>query len=329
MQIKSLNPAESASHLAAALPPFRTMRREIKPGLPEVGETWLRFFSHTAPLEWNAILGAFDEGRSEALGLAYFGGQLDENLDLAWLVLEVPAESRRRGVDAALFEAAAKRCATEGRTRLAVPLYEAFDPASFAEKFGGREVCTTLNSAVDLKEIDRAEYESWAAPSEKNAEYSLVHWVDHCPYDLAESFCKAMDAMHDQPMGELDYAWVENDIQRLRIEEEFTRRLGVRRNVLAAVDADGQVAGYNSSMTVSDEPEVVDIWDTGVVRAHRGHGLGLRIKAAAALWLLETHPAARWVKTSNDSTNRWMIGVNQKLGYRVTARLHRYEFPIG
>jgi len=329
MQIKSLNPAESASDLAAALPPFRTMRREIKPGLPEIGKTWLRYFSGTEPLEWNAVVGAFVEGRSEAVGLAFCGGQLDENLDLGWLNLEVPAEGRRLGADVALFEAAAKRCAAEGRTRLAVPLYEAFDPTAFAEKFSGRKVSSTLNSALDPSEIDRAEYESWAAPSEKNAEYSLVHWTDRCPDGLAESFCRAMDAMHDQPMGDLDYGWVENNVQRLRIDEEFTRCHDVRRHVLAALDADGRVAGYNSFTTVPDEPATAEIWDTGVIRAHRGHGLGLRIKAAATLWLLETHPAARWVETANNASNQWMINVNRKLGYRVIATWHGYEFPIG
>jgi GNAT superfamily N-acetyltransferase len=329
MQIKSLNPAESASDFAAALPAFRALRREIRPGLPEVGETWLRFFSHTAPQGWSAVLGAFDEGRSEALGLAFCGGQLEENRDLASLILEVPAEGRHQGVDVALFEAAAKRCADEGCTRLAVSLYEAFDPTTFAEKFSGRLVSTTLLPALDLNEIDRAEYESWAAPSEKNAGYSLVRWIDHCPDDLAESFCRAMDAMHDQPMGEMDYAWVENDVRRLRIDEEFTRRHDVRRHVLAALDADGRVAGYNSFTTVPDEPEIAEIWDTGVVRAHRGHGLGLRIKAAATLWLLETHPSARWVKTANNATNQWMMNVNRKLGYRVMATRRGYEFPIG
>lgn len=329
MQIKSLNPAESASDLAAALPAFRTIRREIKPGLPEAGETWLRLYSDTAPFEWNAVLGAFAEGRAEAMGLAFFGRQLDENLDLAWLALEVPAEGRRQGADVALFEAVAKRCVAAGCTRLALQIYEELDPSSFAEKFGGRLVSTSLDSAVDLNEIDGSAYESWAAPSEKNAGYRLVHWIDRCPDDLAGSFCKAMDAMHDQPMGGLDYEWVGNTVERLRIDEEFTRRHGVRRHVLAAVAADGQVAGYNSVMTIPDESNTADIWDTGVVRAHRGHGLGLRIKAAAALWLLETRPSTRWVVTANNATNQWMIAVNRKLGYQVISTRHRYEFPIG
>lgn len=329
MQIKRLNPPESASDLAAALPSYRAMQHEMKPGLPSIGETWLRYYCCTEPREWNAVLGAFAETRSEALGLAFCGGPMDENLDLAWLSLTVPAEGRRQGADVALFEAAAKRCAAEGRTRLALHIYEGLDPHAFAEKFGGRQVSTMLTSVLDLSEIDRAEYAVWASPSEKNAGYDLVHWTDHCPDDLAESFCKAMDAMHDQPLGELDFEWVENNVQRLRVDEEFTRRFGLRRNVLAAVDADGRVAGYHSFMTVADEPRSAEVWDTGVVRAHRGHGLGLRIKAAATLWLLETRPSTRWVETANNATNQWMIAVNRRLGYQVIATQHRFEFPIG
>ncbi len=317
MQIKSLNPAESASDLAAAAARLPTLQpRDEAMVFPSSGRPGFAYLgSGTGPDEWNFIQGAFaDEQAVEAEGMAFYGGQLEENLDLAWLDFVVTPPRQTRW-------APTTRCSRRPRS---VPrnwaasgwpwaCLEAFDPAAFAEKFTDGKVSTdTLDPARPWTEIDRAAYKSWAAPSEKNARYSLVQWTDHCPDDLAESFCKAMDAMHDQPMGALAVEWVENNVRRLRDDEEFTRLHGLRRNVLAALDADGDVAGFNIIRhDVPDEPEPAEIWDTGVVRAHRGHGLGLRIKAAAGLWLLETQPSARWVRRPTTTTNKWMIDVNR------------------
>ena len=66
----------------------------------------------------------------------------------------------------------------------------------------------------------------------------------------------------------------------------------------------------------------------GVARDHRGHGLGLRLKAASSLWMRELHPAARWVGTANHEGNAAMLRINHVLGYQPAERWYNYEFPI-
>jgi RimJ/RimL family protein N-acetyltransferase len=78
----------------------------------------------------------------------------------------------------------------------------------------------------------------------------------------------------------------------------------------------------------SDLPELAEIWDTGVARDHRGRGLGLRIKAAATLWLLREHARARQLCTFTSVDNERMIAVNRRLGYRPSSTWEMYVHEL-
>ena len=91
-----------------------------------------------------------------------------------------------------------------------------------------------------------------------------------------------------------------------------------RRYSLAAVhDASGEMAALT---VVAVDPAVPD-WGnqliTAVTRPHRGHRLGMLTKAAMMDWLAEAEPAMRRIETWNAASNRYMIAVNEELGYEV------------
>ena len=330
MQIRRLNLVDNPQDLAAVYPAFQQWVDDYLPGLPPTGESRLRFWSANGYRQHSQVLGAFaDEQASEAEGVAFFRYSLDKNLNLTGVDVYVPAKARTGDAERALFNEATRLTAELGRKRLCTGIPETMDPAAFIARHGGAKYTdTAINSTLDLSTIDRSQYAQWAEPSAKNAEYTLVRWIDRCPDELAESYCKAMDAMADQPLGTFEYEFAENDLERLRFQEEQSVEYGVRRYVQAAVDPEGNVAGFHVLSAYSDESTIVDVWDTGVARSHRGHGLGLRVKAAAALWLLEDRPDSRWVTTFNNDENRWMLAVNRTLGYKRPVRFMGYEFAV-
>jgi GNAT superfamily N-acetyltransferase len=329
MQIRQLNPAENPQDLAAVTPALEQWRIDYQPDLPARGEVRLRQWCSSGYRQQTFVFGVFaDEHATEAEGMAVYGFELTKNLDLTWADIAVPAAARARGAETALFEALIRQNAELGRKRLAIGMPQTMAPAPFVEQYGGTITDTAIMSTLDLSAIDRAQYEAWAEPSEKNSEYSLVGWVGRCPDELAESYCAALDAMSDQPLGTFEYTWEKHSVDRLRFGEELMEKLGVRRYVQAALDPDGNVAGFNVIGTYPDEPELVEIWDTGVARNHRGHGLGLRIKAAASLWVLEDRPGTRVVSTYNNDENQWMLAVNRTMGYRPLVEWPGYEFAI-
>ena len=75
------------------------------------------------------------------------------------------------------------------------------------------------------------------------------------------------------------------------------------------------------SMLCVDEfaPTVAFQEDTSVVRAHRGHRLGLLMKADMLRWISQERPEVTAADTWNATNNHHMIAVNERLGATVIA----------
>lgn len=326
--MKSLNPAEEPADLAAVLPALRRYFGDAVPHMPPIGETRARFWTSQGYQTRGLTYGVFADDAAEddpALALVNLEMDLDHNLDLVEAFVAAPRELLHGEAGRFALREALRISAEHGRSRLSVDGPTTVDLTGPVTGLGGKKVNTTTRSVLDLTEVDRARYAAWAEGSAENADYRLVRWVDHCPQELAESFSRATTAMDDAPLEDMAYEHAKPSVDRLRGHEEHSARWGVRRRVMAAVDPAGEVAGFNIFVTMPDEPETVDIWDTAVIRAHRGHGLGLRVKAAATLWMLEELPRARWVPTYNNHGNTHMLAVNRALGYRKSEDWYGFE----
>lgn len=325
MQIKRLDSAA----LDLALPVLQSVSAQLMPGFPAPEATRLRFWCSDGYQHSSLVLGAFDDPAvPQPCGLAIYEVETHSNLDLALLSIWVAAGSRRRGAGSALFNECRVIAASQGRTRLSVNGSSADDSTAAVTRFGGRLVETTTRSILDLTAVDRATLVEWASPTPDNETYTLVQWVDHTPAELADSFCAAMSAMDDAPREEFAYKPPQHDLKMLRAKEEHAVGYGVRRHTHAALDSAGRVVGFCTFTSMPDEPEVIDIWDTGVVRAHRGHGLGLRIKSAASLQMIDDYPKVRWVQTFNNVDNEPMLRVNRAMGYQTAESWFNFEFTI-
>ena len=60
--------------------------------------------------------------------------------------------------------------------------------------------------------------------------------------------------------------------------------------------------------------------DTTVVAAHRGHRLGMWLKATMLLWVNELGVDIETIDTWNAESNAHMIAVNEELGCVLNAR---------
>jgi hypothetical protein len=78
----------------------------------------------------------------------------------------------------------------------------------------------------------------------------------------------------------------------------------------------------------TQRPVVADQHDTAVARAHRGHRLGMLLKAGMLLWLAEVEPQVETLDTWNAESNDHMIAVNEALGYRAMGRELQYQRSI-
>jgi hypothetical protein len=133
-------------------------------------------------------------------------------------------------------------------------------------------------------------------------------------------------AMNDAPIGDLDVEPNACDVSSIRAyEEAMTARDHTMYRVLARRRSDGCWAGHTIALVDRQAPQWTGQEDTSVLTDHRGHRLGLAMKADLLAWLAETEPQLQWIQTWNAETNRHMLAVNETLGFVLFARTIQYQ----
>ncbi len=145
------------------------------------------------------------------------------------------------------------------------------------------------------------------------------------PDGMLDGMVAVHEAMNDAPAdeGKEPDVW---DVDRVRrFDEEMTQRRQTMYRVLARHVPTGEWAGM--SLVAVDEflPTVAFQEDTTVVRAHRGHRLGLLMKTDMLRWVAELRPEVTAIDTWNATDNHHMIAVNERLGCRVIAQQVGYR----
>ena len=254
-----------------------------------------------------------------------------ENLDRAELWLRVHPELRRRGIGGALLRHAAQRAAANGRTILEAAVPEGTAGDAFAQTCGATLQIEEVRRFQQLRTIQPGRIaELRTAAAEKAAGYTLVRWTGPVPDEYAAQVAGVLNAFNDAPKGENveDSHW---DADRVRQRTGSSLRAGLMRGytVTAVHDASGEMAAFTEIVVDPTTPDWGWQQVTAVTRTHRGHRLGLLVKTAMLEWLAEAEPQLEHIETGNAATNKYMIAVNETLGYVVAPPGWRfYELPV-
>jgi GNAT superfamily N-acetyltransferase len=249
------------------------------------------------------------------------------NEHMTWVDdLYVLPSHRRRGIGRMLLDENVELTRRAGRTLMLFG-YDAksADGAAFAKAIGGGIGHTERQNRVRVDALDRAMLESWLQPA---AGYSLVQFDDRCPDDLLDAVVATQNVMNDAPRTELLGDFLHTTQQWRDSEREMQENgvtfwySGVRH------DASGAIAGYSSMTIRADKPWLISQEDTAVHPDHRGKAIGRWLKATNALRVLDERPDARWIETWNDGSNRWMLAINDDMGFRPVAEWVEVELEL-
>ncbi len=271
------------------------------------------------------------------VGRAVYETQADASSEHAWLLVQVHPDWRRRGIGTALADVVEGLAADEGRTtqivytvspdaagpRLAAPTGFGSVPADNAEVRFLRGRGYTLEqiergSRLPLPLDDEAMARTVESASAAAGRDYVVHsWTGRTPERWREDLALLYTRMStDAPTAGLDEPEDVWTVERLLASEEADAR-GPRTTVTAAVEhrPSGRLAGF-TQLSVPAEPwRPVAQEDTLVLKEHRGHRLGLLVKASNLLYLAREHPGHPSVVTFNAEENRPMLDVNEALGF--------------
>jgi len=280
--------------------------------------------------EWKrVVLGGYEGERLVA------GGHLQlpllDNTHVAMLWVFVAPEQRRQSLGTQVLETLTELSVAEGRTTLicAVNQPHAIPQVAgtpFAEHHGYKHALSEGAKLLDIASTrDR-----WAALAEEAAPhldgYRLVTWRDRVPDELLDGYCALQAAFNSEaPAGDLD---LENEVwdeSRVREKEKRFEAVGRHETATAAVAPDGAVAGFTELLVSDASPERAMQGGTIVLPAHRGHRLGIAMKVANQVEMMERFPDVERIVTGNADVNATMNAINDLLGFREVEVAHEMQ----
>jgi GNAT superfamily N-acetyltransferase/RimJ/RimL family protein N-acetyltransferase len=279
---------------------------------------WLRLGWHGNLREgWLATADDDVDGPSWAgFYLLEMSGQ--DNPHRAYLTLVVSPDRRRSGTGTRLLRHAAARAAATGRTLLVGETPRDSAGAEFAVAMGAQAGITEIRRWLDVTGIPAGHLAGLRRRAEEAAAgYSLVRWEGPTPEEYVEQVVAILWAMADAP-HDPDEEPHHQGPERLRRSERRVAEQGVRRySVAARCDRTGELAGLTQIGVDPEDRGWGHQFTTVVAREHRGHRLGLLIKVVMLENLAAAEPGVNRFITGNADSNRYMIAINEEIGFRV------------
>ncbi|MER7729951.1 GNAT family N-acetyltransferase [Streptomyces erythrochromogenes] len=241
-------------------------------------------------------------------------------------VLTVRPEARRRGVGTALWERVREELRAEGRTSVAVMLDLGGPGQAFAEAMGFENVLPMAWYVQDVPAGHVTADRSAQPPATPG--YELLTWYGLVPDAWAPAAAAAHAAMEDAPTGDMDERVQTWTPERLHTLQQLILDRGGDMITVAAVTPGGEVAAYTEIVLPDPEGTAALQYDTVVVPAHRGHGLGRAVKRHMVAQAAARHPQLRRIATTVADENGPMRAVNEALGQRRERGVGIYQIKL-
>ncbi|HUR77525.1 MAG TPA: GNAT family N-acetyltransferase [Acidimicrobiales bacterium] len=241
-----------------------------------------------------------------------------DNTHLAEFDVEVAASHRRRGLGCEILRRIVDDAEADGRTTLVGGAPKDSVGTAFLAAVGCEPAIVDRRSRLRLAEVDPSLVEGWLADAKaKASDYSLLLFDGRVPDEHLEAMISVLEVMNDAPRENLEMDDEHETPEQFRDgERRIAERGGVLLQLVARHDPTGEFAGFTTLSFNPLVPQVVWQWGTAVRREHRGHAIGRWLKAANLNNLREHNPSAEFVDTWNAGSNKWMLAINDDLGFR-------------
>ncbi|MGO1591638.1 MAG: hypothetical protein ACTH1Z_08660 [Ancrocorticia sp.] len=151
--------------------------------------------------------------------------------------------------------------------------------------------------------------------------YQLRSWRGVTPPELLQSLARfrrqfTMDEQQGSPEVARTEYWTAGSLAN---EDEYNAAVGQTQYVTAAMDDRGEVVGFSSIVSNVDSPEHPVQAGTIVRPEHRGQNLGITLKAANILNVIDGHAQVETITTGVDPANEHLVDINAHLGFERTG----------
>jgi GNAT superfamily N-acetyltransferase len=258
---------------------------------------------------------------------AWYSVRYPDKENLSWAILDMAVRpaGRRKGLGTLMLRHAAQRAADAGRQGLTGMIQHGSAGDAFAARAGATRGIDEIRRVLDLRKVPAGTWRQFLEPSPEagvpgsDVGYRLERWEGATPEGYLTGIADMFNTMNDAPRNvEEDPSFY--DAERVRKDDQRNAVRGGRRWIVAAFHpGSGELAGYTELRVPDDGSGWGFQGNTAVARRHRGHRLGLLLKAQMLELIAAREPGVERITTWNAAANRHMIAINEQLGFEVSG----------
>ena len=263
-----------------------------------------------------------DRAGGDVIGYASLELSTWDNPHLAFINGAVHPDHRGRGAGTALLQTQADAARVAGRDLLFSFSVRDSPTHRFLAANGFEVGQANAQRRLLFDEIDWPVIERYADEAARAAaDYELVRLDGRASDEWLPSLQGLYESINDAPLDEVDLQPSSFPAERIqRYENAMAARGQHLYRLMARHRQTADWAGHTILCVDSLSPGVGIQEDTSVVRAHRGHRLGMLLKTTMLLWMRDAEPGLSTIDTWNAESNPHMIAVNDALGCFVNIR---------
>ena len=251
-----------------------------------------------------------------------------DNLNIRDVDIEVDPEHRRRGLGKKLLAKAVEACGSEeGLILQSWTMSRVPSGLAFAERIGAKPGLRMRESQLDLRKVDRALMQTWAAIEPSG--YRLEFIDGDTPERLMDNVVTAVRAINTMPREDLQVEDWKITPDTLREWDRITRARGQEHRMAIVIeDSTGASAAFTELFYDPRVPSVIYQGGTATIPEHRGKGIGKWVKARMVQRVLDELPEARYIRTGNAGTNAAMLAINIAMGFKQEWESAIWQIPL-
>lgn len=245
-----------------------------------------------------------------------------DNPHLALGFCSVHPNVRRRGIGTQLLRAQAAYCRDQERSLLLTFCHGGTAGEDLLLEYGFEVAQPMAQRRLYPQRVDYDQIQLLADDAAgKAGDYELIRLDGPAPDEWLPGLVSLFEAMNDAPQDDMDTTPDVYPVERLRAyDAAMSHRRQHLYRLIARHLPTGEWAGHTIVCVDEHSPGMAMQEDTTVIEAHRGHRLGMWLKATMLLWLREEQPGLETIDTWNAESNGHMIAVNDELGCVVNSR---------
>lgn len=253
----------------------------------------------------------------------------ESNKHLLWADAAVLKPYRRNGIGTLWLRKTVELMDEYGANVLTTGTEEE-DGHAFCKWFGAQERFSGAENRLDFRTIDWAKIEGWASQGRaKSSDSELLLYEHRVPEDVMADYCPVIsEVLMTMPFENLDHGDIVITPDLLMQWYKQMDETGDSHHSYMTRQPDGDISSMTDVFWSPHTPTMVHQGFTGVKPQYRGRGLGKWIKAAMLLYLRDKYEDIHWIVTDNAGTNKWMLDINEELGFTQYKPSSAYQIAI-